>query len=159
MAQRDYRFVPHVLAVDAGQEVEFLDSDAANHGVSAASFEMKNGFNVVTPSGRSHKHRFVASKRPVAIGCPIDGAMSAWIYDFDHPYLAVTDHTGSFRLPPILPGQYTLRVRHPEGGMDRRREMVVRPGTPEQLRIEFGEKDLKARERKQNLHAERYSPT
>ncbi|MGA9925948.1 MAG: hypothetical protein WBQ29_21310 [Isosphaeraceae bacterium] len=34
MDQRDYCFVPRVLAVDAGQQVEFL-----NHGASAASFE------------------------------------------------------------------------------------------------------------------------
>ena len=39
MDQRDYCFLPHVLAVNAGQEVEFLNNDVANHGVSAASFE------------------------------------------------------------------------------------------------------------------------
>ena len=39
MDQRDYCFVPHVLAVNAGQQVEFLNNDVANHGVSAASFE------------------------------------------------------------------------------------------------------------------------
>jgi len=39
MDQRDYCFVPRVLAVDAGQQVEFLNNDVANHGVSAASFE------------------------------------------------------------------------------------------------------------------------
>ena len=39
MDQRDYCYVPHFLAVDAGQQVEFLNNDVANHGVSAASFE------------------------------------------------------------------------------------------------------------------------
>lgn len=39
MDQRDYCFLPHVLAVNAGQEVEFLNNDVANHGVSATSFE------------------------------------------------------------------------------------------------------------------------
>jgi Carboxypeptidase regulatory-like domain len=69
--------------------------------------------------------------------------MSAWIYVFNHPYYTVTDETGSFRLPPVPPGRYTLSVRHPEGGMDRRQEIIVRPAAPVQLRIEFGEKDLK----------------
>ena len=145
MDQRDYCFVPHVLAVNAGQQVEFLNHDVANHGVSAASFEAENRFNVTTPPGGSYKHRFAASKRPVAIGCPIHAAMSAWIYVFDHPFHTVTDETGSFRLPPVSPGRYTLRVRHPDGGMDRSQELIVRPGTPGQLRIEFGEKDRKAR--------------
>jgi len=79
MDRRDYSFVPHVLAVNAGQEVEFLNNDVANHGVSAASFEAENRFNITTPPGGSYKHRFAASKRPVAIGCPIHAAMSAWI--------------------------------------------------------------------------------
>ncbi len=126
MDQRDYRFVPHVLAVDEGQEVEFLNNDVANHGVSAASFEAENRFNMTTPPGGSYKHRFAASKRPVAIGCPIHAAMSAWIYVFDHPYHTVTDETGSFRLPPVPPGRYTLRVCHPNGGMDRRQELRKR---------------------------------
>ncbi len=143
MDQRDYCFVPHVLAVNAGQEVEFLNNDIANHGVSAASFEAENSFNMTTPPGGSYKHRFAASKRPVAIGCPIHAAMSAWIYVFDHPYHTVTDEKGSFRLPPVPPGRYTLRLRHPEGGMDRSQELIVRPGTPVQLRIEFAEKDRK----------------
>jgi plastocyanin len=145
MDQRDFRFVPHVLAIDAGQEVEFLNSDAANHGVTAASFEEKNRINVVTPSGGSLKHRFVASKRPVAIGCPIHGSMSAWIYIFDHPFHAVTDEKGSFRLPPVPPGRYTMYVRHPEGGMERHQELVVRPGAAVRLGIDFSESDLKAR--------------
>ena len=98
----------------------------------------------MTPSGGSYIHRFVASKRPVTIGCPIHGAMAAWIYVFDHPYRAVTDEMGSFRLPPVPPGRYTLHVRHPEGGMDSRQALVVQPGAPVQRHIEFGEKDLKA---------------
>src|SRR5208337_1346096 len=138
---------PHVLAVNAGQQVEFLTNDVANHGVSAASFEAENRFNISTPPGGSYKHRFAALKRPVVIGCPIHAAMSAWIYVFDHPYHTVTDETGSFHLPPVPPGCYTLRVRHPDGGMDRSQELIVRPATPVQLRIEFGGKDRNARAR------------
>ncbi len=144
MEQRDYCFLPHVLAVDAGQQVEFLNNDVANHGVSAASFEAENRFNITTPLGGSYKHRFAASKRPVAIGCPIHAAMSAWIYVFDHPFHTVTDETGSFRLPPVPPGRYMLRVRHPDGGMDLSQKIDVRRAAPVQLRIEFGENDLKA---------------
>jgi plastocyanin len=145
MDQRDFQFLPHVLDIGAGQEVEFLNSDAANHGVTATSPEPRNRFDVSTTAGLSYKHRFVASNRPVIIGCPIHGAMSAWIYVFDHPYHAATDETGSFRLPPVPPGRYVLRVCHPDGGMDRREEIVVRAGTPVRTRIEFGEKDRKAR--------------
>jgi plastocyanin len=143
----NYSFVPHVLAVEAGREVEFRNSDAANHGVTASSLESKNGFNVSTPPGGRYTHRFVASRPPVAIGCPIHGAMAAWIYVLDHPYHAITDQAGLFRLPPVPPGRYTLQVRHPDGGLRRHEDVVVREGGPMHLRIEFHEDDRKPQRR------------
>jgi plastocyanin len=137
MDQQDYFFVPHVLAVEAGRQVEFRNSDVANHGVTASSLEPKNAFNVTTAQGGRYAHRFVAAKTPVAIGCPIHGTMAAWVFVFDHRFHAVTDHQGRFRLPPVPPGRYTLRAHHPDGGMRRREEIVVRAGEPMRLRIEF----------------------
>src|SRR4051794_20639044 len=144
MDQQNYSFTPHVLAVEAGRQVAFRNSDAANHGVTASSLEPKNGFNVTTPQGGRYVHRFVASKTPVAIGCPIHGTMAAWVFIFDHRFHAVTDDTGRFRLPPVPPGGYTLRVHHADGGMRRREELVVRAGQPVRLRIEFHGDDYKA---------------
>jgi plastocyanin len=147
MDQQNYFFVPHVLAVEAGRKVVFRNGDGANHGVIASSLEPKNRFSVVTPPGGSSGHRFMASKDPVAIGCPIHVAMAAWIYVFDHPYFAVADERGEFRLPPVPPGQYTLQVRHPNGGMRTEREVVVRPGKPSHLKVEFHGDDLKVQRR------------
>jgi plastocyanin len=145
MDQQNYFFVPHVLAIEAGPQVEFRNSDGANHGVTAASLEPRNRFNVITPQGGNYKQRFEASKAPVSIGCPIHGAMAAWIYVFDHPYHAVTDEEGRFRLRPVPPGRYTLHVRHPDGGLKRQQEVLIREGNPLRLRIEFHGDDLKVR--------------
>lgn len=146
MDQQNYEFIPHVLAVRAGQKVRFLNNDAANHGVAAFSLEEKNTFNVVTPAGGQHEHTFVWSRYPVAIGCPIHAAMSAWVYVFDHPHFAVTDERGRFHLPSIPPGEYTLHARHGDGGMSHKRAIVVRVAEPPgETRIEFSGADLKAR--------------
>ena len=135
--QRDYAFVPHVLAVEAGREVEFHNSDGANHGVTSYSREPRNRFDVVTPPGGRQSHRFVVSGSPVAIGCPVHGSMAAWVYVFDHRYHAVAGGRGQFRLPPVPPGRYALQVRHADGGMRRKEDVVVRAGEPVRLRIEF----------------------
>jgi hypothetical protein len=37
----------------------------------------------------------------------------AYLATFDHPYFAVTDADGSFRIDEIPPGRYTLKVWHP----------------------------------------------
>jgi plastocyanin len=144
MDQRNFFFIPHVLAIDAGQEVEFLNGDLANHGVMATSLEPGNCFNVTFPLGESYKHRFVASSHPVAIGCPVHASMSAWVYVFAHPYHALTDERGRFRLPPLPPGRYTLQVRHADGGMRKHEPVLARAGEHLDLRIEFHGADLKA---------------
>jgi plastocyanin len=145
--QRNFFFVPHVVAVESGRAVEFRNSDTANHGVRATSLEPENCFNVTTPPGGRHVHRFVASKYPVAIGCPVHSAMAAWVFVFDHPYHAVTDDHGRFTLPPVTPGRYTLHVRHPDGGMRRTLEIEVNEGADTHLRIAFHEGDLARRNR------------
>lgn len=145
MDQVNYEFLPHVLAVRAGRTVTFLNSDGANHGVAASSLEAENRFNVVTPPGGRHEHAFVASRRPVAIGCPIHAAMSAWVHVFDHPYFAVTDDGGRFRLPPVPPGTYTLHARHPDGGMAYTGPLLVAETGMEEVQIAFDGDDLKVK--------------
>ena len=144
MDQRNFFFVPHVLAVRSGQVVEFHNSDVANHGVTASSLEPKNQFNVMIPLDRHHSHRFVPSKYPVAIGCPIHTAMAGWIYVFDHQFHAVTDSKGRFTLPPVPAGSYTLRLHHPDGGLRRSEPIAVKAGDPVRLRIAFHDEDRKS---------------
>ncbi len=57
MDQQNDSFVPHVMAVEAGREVEFHNSDAANHGVTASSLDSDNRFNVTSPPGGRYTHR------------------------------------------------------------------------------------------------------
>jgi plastocyanin len=137
MDQSGYFFVPHVLAIRAGQRVEFHNSDAANHAIMAASLVPQNTFNVVTPTAGAYVHRFVRDPRPVAISCPIHPGMAAWIVVFDHPFYAVTDEHGDFEIPKVPAGSYTLHVRHPSGGMTKRQPLTAKPGEPLQLRIEL----------------------
>lgn len=140
--QQNYFFIPHVVAVEAGQDVEFSNSDAANHGVRADCKDARNCFNTITPPGRGHKVKFFASKDPVRIDCPLHGTMAAWIFVFDHPWFAVTKTDGTFKLPPLPPGTYTLHVRHASGGMVRKQPLIVKQGEPQRLAIEFGKDDL-----------------
>lgn len=141
--QQNYFFIPHVLAVEAGQEVRFLNSDAANHGVLAASAEEKNNFNVITPPGGEYKHRFVAARSPVKLGCPLHAGMAAWVYVFDHPYFAVSDADGKFRLPAAPPGRYRLVVRHANGGLNRKVDVTLEAGKPLSVNVAFTATDLK----------------
>jgi hypothetical protein len=143
MDQKNFFFLPHVLAVRSGQAVEFCNNDVANHGVRASSLEPGNQFNVIIPFGGNYSHRFVTSKRHVAIGCPIHTAMAAWIFVFDHRYYAVTDKEGRFTLPPAPAGRYTLRVHHTDGGLRKTKPIILKTGEAVRLRINFHDGDRK----------------
>jgi plastocyanin len=146
MDQQNFFFVPHVLAVTSGQAVEFRNSDVANHGVRASSLEPRNQFNVMIPFGGRYRHRFMTSKYPVAIGCPIHTAMAAWVFVFDHRFHAVTDKAGRFTLPPVPPGRYTLRVHHPDGGLRKTQPIAVSADRQVRFRIDFHDSDRKTGE-------------
>ena len=143
MDQQNFFFLPHVLAINSGQKVEFRNSDVANHGVNATSIEPRNQFNVVTPPGGHYVHAFVRSTHPVAIGCPVHPAMAAWVFVFDHPYHAVADEKGHFKLPVISAGQYTLKIQHPDGRLRKSEPLSLAAGKPVRLRVEFHEADRK----------------
>jgi plastocyanin len=143
MDQKNFFFLPHVLAVESGQVVEFRNSDVANHGVRASSLEPGNQFNVMIPFGECYTHRFVTSKHPVAIGCPIHSVMAAWIFVFNHRYYAVTDKAGRFTLPSAPPGRYTLHVHHPDGGLRKSEPIILKTGEAVRVRINFHDGDRK----------------
>jgi plastocyanin len=145
MDQKNFFFLPHVLAVESGQAVEFRNSDVANHGVRASSLEPQNQFNVMIPFGERYTHRFVASKHPVAIGCPIHSAMAGWIFVFNLRYYAVTAKDGRFSLPPVPVGRYTLHVHHADGGLMKSEPIILKAGEAVRLRIIFHDGDRKNR--------------
>lgn len=135
--QRDMIFLPRVLAIQEGQKVRFDNNDLCNHGVQAISSHQGNTFNVNTPMGQPFHFDFSAQKTPVMIGCPIHAWMRAWIAVFPHPYFAVTDAKGSFKLNQVPVGKHTLLIFHPDSGMKEKRTMEVAGGKSTQVQIEW----------------------
>jgi plastocyanin len=106
MDQRNETFVPHVLAVTVGTIVDFPNSDLVYHNVfslsKAARFDL--GRYAV---GRSKTVRF-DTPGVVRVFCDIHSHMNAFVLVFDHPFFAVTDGAGRFRIPGVPPGSYDV---------------------------------------------------
>lgn len=144
--QRGHSFVPPLIAVRAGEEVTFSNSDPANHNVRAASPHPRNEFNVFTGVEDKYQHRFHVDpkNRPVHLSCDIHPWMHAWIYVFDHPLYAVTDREGKFRISAVPAGEFQLVLVQPGAGYRREQKILVTAGQTLEMRIEINRDQLKA---------------
>ena len=106
MDQRNEAFVPHVLAITTGTTVDFPNSDRFYHNV--FSLSKTKSFDLGRYAvGRTKSIRF---DRPgiVRVFCDIHSHMSAFILVFGHPFFAVTDDEGQYRIDDVPPGTYNV---------------------------------------------------
>ena len=125
-------FVPRVLAVTRGSTVDFPNDDPFFHNVfslsSASNFDLGR-----YPMGR---HRSATFTKPglVKVFCHIHSHMSASILVLDHPYFSIPHLDGTFMLPNVPPGDYTLVGWHERVG---ERTQAVRVQAGDSVTVEL----------------------
>ena len=125
MDQRNETFVPHVLAVTTGTIVDFPNSDKFYHNVFSLSKAKKFDLGRYA-AGHSQTVRF---DRPgiVRVFCDIHSHMNAFILVFSHPFFAMTDAEGRYRIDNVPPGTYAI-VAWNEGISSEPRPVTVPDG-------------------------------
>jgi hypothetical protein len=109
------KFIPHVLAVRAGQDLVIKNSAPMPHNAKWESRE-NGSINPLIPSGGSHTIKALKPEFfPIQLQCSIHGWMNGWVRVFDHPYFAVTDDDGKFEIKNAPVGKYNLVVWHETG--------------------------------------------
>ena len=109
MDQAGYEFLPGFLIAQAGQAVQFRNSEDVLHNVrvtNAASQEPV--FNVATLAFGKYEHKFQPGYYDVT--CDIHSTMRAGILVTASPYTATTGADGSFNFSNVLPGHYNLTI-------------------------------------------------
>lgn len=115
--QKSCVFVPHVTLIAEGGEIEFKNSDKVLHNVKAQS--LKNGqFNEGVESGKSIVKKFKKGHDLIEVACSVHPWMKSFIIVMPHPYYAVTDKDGNFKITDVPAGKYKLIVEHPSKGKD-----------------------------------------
>ena len=108
--QKTCEFHPHVLAFPAGSTVEVKNSDGILHNIHTTS--------TVNPSSNQAQPKFKPvitikvekPEWPIAVKCDVHGWMSGYWISEEHPYYAVTDANGTFKIADIPPGDYQVEV-------------------------------------------------
>jgi plastocyanin len=139
--QKDMLFVPRIVAIQHGQPVRFDNSDPCNHSVRTLPALKENEMNVFVTAAQPVTKTFSVEKAPIQVGCSLHGWMTAWVHVAPHPWSTVTDEKGTFALRDVPPGKYTLLLRHPDTGVQERRQVDVKAG--ETVEVAFEWKDAK----------------
>jgi hypothetical protein len=114
LRQEHETFVPHTLAITKGSSVDFPNADPFFHNV--FSLSGAGTFNLGRyPQGQS-KGREFSKAGTVKVYCDIHSQMSATILVFDHPYFTIPELDGTFELPAVPPGEYTIIGWHERVG-------------------------------------------
>lgn len=110
MDQKDLKFIPHVLVIQAGTTVEFPNSDPVSHNVFSIS-DVKR-FNLgLYQRGAVRQVKF-EEPGVVELLCNVHLEMSAYIVVVKSPHFAKTKTDGTFRIENAPPGKHRLRLWH-----------------------------------------------
>ncbi|MBI4635138.1 MAG: hypothetical protein HY727_02210 [Candidatus Rokubacteria bacterium] len=134
MDQRGCEFVPRLLVIPPGATLEVRNSDRLLHNFHTRS-ELNPRMNLAQRAGGAPLH--VSFERPefVQVTCDVHGTgfMRAWIVVAAHPWYAVTDANGRFRLPGVPQGPHTLAAWHERLG---RRTVPVTVGAEGEVTLD-----------------------
>lgn len=109
--QKGCQFFPHVLLARTGDDVKISNPDGVLHNFHTYSVD-NIPVNKAQPGFK--KEMRVSFEKPeiFRIGCDAHSWMSGWIAVFDHPFAAVSDEKGNFRIDGVPAGKRTLQIWH-----------------------------------------------
>lgn len=114
MAQKRLMFQPHILPVQQGSTVQFLNSDSVAHNVfwTSVGGNKKLGHNLGTwPQNEKRAFKFDTSGT-VSLLCNVHSEMTGYIVVVPTPYFTLTSESGEYKIENVPDGSYSLTAWH-----------------------------------------------
>jgi len=109
-------FAPHICLLRTSQTLAITNSDDVSHNT-AAYLDRNDPFNEVTGIKQTIDRQLKRPERmPVQVKCSIHPWMTGWLVVSDHPYAAVSDADGRFRIEHVPAGERTFQVWQEKAG-------------------------------------------
>jgi Polysaccharide lyase family 4, domain II len=136
--QKNCEYHPYAQIFPVNTTLEILNSDDVLHNVKTEPGS-KTTFNVAQPKFKKKITQDFKTPEIVQVECNVHGWMNAILVVADHPYYALTDDKGSFKITDVPAGKYTLKVWHAKLG-EQTKDVTVSP--KEEAKVAF---ELKAK--------------
>lgn len=131
--QQGCRYHPHVFGIQAGQDLIIRNSDGILHNIHPMP-TINRPFNLGQPVAMDTTRQFTEVEVMIPIECDVHDWMIGYVSVLDHPYFDTTGEDGTFSLPNLPPGTYTIAAIHELYG---EQTMEVTVGESETTQIEF----------------------
>ena len=127
ITQQGCRYQPHVLSVQTGQEVWVKNSDIVVHSVHPLAHANPE-WNRSQPPGTPPVVIRFDQPEFIRVRCELHPWMRGVLAVFKNSHHAVTDNAGSFSLPNLPPGRYTVTTWHEVYGSQSKQITVASGG-------------------------------
>jgi plastocyanin len=110
LPQKDFAFIPALLAIRVGTRVEFPNLDDTYHNIFSYSPAKRFDLGRYRPEETPAPSQVFETPGLVTLRCDIHEHMRGLILVLATPHFVTTDPDGRFRLTGLPPGRYTLKV-------------------------------------------------
>jgi plastocyanin len=135
--QKGCIYTPQIFAVQTNQKITVKNSDPVLHNVHSQPAESSGNKEMNTAQMAGAPDLTVTFSKPemfLKFKCDVHPWMFAWASVFDHPYFAVSDKEGNFKIANVPAGKYKLQAAHRKAGTQTQ-EIEVKDGEP--VKVEF----------------------
>src|SRR6185436_3123112 len=123
-------FEPYVSGVQVRQPFKIRNLDPALHNVHATPKNSREFNFAQALQGQVNEKSFPEPELMVRIKCDVHPWMFAYVNVMRHPYFAISDQDGFYRIPAGLPhGRYSIAAFHLKAGETRTTTVCI-PGRP-----------------------------
>ena len=109
--QKNCRYVPHVMAMMKDSELKIHSSDPINHNLHTYSFDNDPVNIMFLPNQDNYEQEF-EEPEIIKVECDLHWWMTAWIIVTDNSFFDISGQEGTFEIPNLPPGKYTINAWH-----------------------------------------------
>jgi plastocyanin len=113
--QKGCQYLPHVLAMQTGQELKILNDDKTSHNIHPMP-KINSEWNKSQPSGAPPIDTKWEKAEFIPVKCNIHPWMHGYFVVLKTSHYAVSNDDGAFSLPDLPPGKYTITAWHEKYG-------------------------------------------
>ncbi len=132
--QKGCEYIPSIFAVQTEQKIMVKTSDPVMHNVHTVPADPgnKEQNKPQLPGSPDLTFTFDKPEAFLKFKCDVHPWMFAWVTVFDHPYFAVSDKDGNFKISDVPPGKYKIQAAHRKAGIVTQ-EIEVKAGAPAKI--------------------------